>query len=161
MEELGRSLDHKMCAEYKPEKPAMYPDLLDTEIGRLQRAFCHLEIYCRLFARCSPHLNHEDEECLSMESVSDDEQARLYLQRLPDYEIVEINCIRDYFHRRLRGILSELEDDAAENLRPLDMMFGQIETDLGVIVESENQARTIGYFAAVGKCTRKNILSIS
>lgn len=118
--------------EYWPGKPVLYSELSNTEVGRLQRAFCRFEIYRKLFARCSTELDHDVGECLSEPAMSPAEQASLYLEKLPDYQIAEINCIRDYLVRRLRGICTQLEDEAVETLSPELLTFdehGDAETD--------------------------------
>lgn len=119
-------------AEYWPETPVLYSELSKTEIGRLQRAFCRFEIYRELFARCSTELDHDVEVCPSEAAVSAAEQASLYLGKLPDYQIAEIHCIRDYLIRRLCGICTQLEDEAVETLSPETLTFdedGDAETD--------------------------------
>ena len=136
LERLGESLDQVyepyLEPEYWPEKPVLYSDLSKTEIGRLQRAFCRFEIYRQLFARCSTEWDHGVRECASTPAMSPEEQANLYLANLPDYQIAEINCIRDYLIRRLRGICTQLEDEAFKTLSPETLIFdedGDAETD--------------------------------
>ena len=118
MEELGRSLDIDILSEYWPEKPIAYSQLSHSETGRLQRAFCRFEIYRYLFARCHSELDHNTRECGDMPSLTSAEQASLFLEKFPDFQVAEINCIRDYLYRRLRGILSRLEDKAVDTLAP-------------------------------------------
>lgn len=125
MEELGRSLDVHVLSEYQPENPVSYSQLSDSEVGRLQRAFCRFEIYRYLFARCSPELNHDTRSCAFHASLSPAEQARLFLAKFPDFQITEINCIRDYMFRRLRGICHHLEDQAVESLPVETFQFDQ------------------------------------
>lgn len=125
MEELGRSLDVHVLPEYQPENPVSYSQLSDSEIGRLQRAFCRFEIYRYLFARCSPELDHDTRQCLLRASLSPAEQASLFLEKFPDFQVTEINCIRDYMFRRLRGICRHLEDQAFESLPIKTFLFDQ------------------------------------
>lgn len=124
LEDLGRFLDSDVLPEYQPENPVPYSQLSDSEVGRLQRAFCRFEIYRYLFARCSSELDHSVRGCAEVTSLTPAEQASLFLQQFPDFQIIEINCIRDYLYRRLRGIFSQLEDKAANSLKPETFDFG-------------------------------------
>lgn len=125
MEGLGRSLDLEVLPEYWPENPVSYSQLSSSETGRLQRAFCRFETYRYLFARCSSELDHDLRECPSRPSLTPAEQASLFLQRFPDFQVTEINCIRDYLYRRLRGICIGLEDKAVDSLPPETFDFDQ------------------------------------
>ena len=118
MEDLGHSLDIGVLSEYWPENPVSYSQLSHSETGRLQRAFCRFEIYRYLFARCHSELDHDTRECADLPSLTSVEQASLFLQKFPDFQVSEINCIRDYLYRRLRGILGRLEDKAVDTLSP-------------------------------------------
>jgi len=124
---LGQSLDLEILPEYPLEKPAVGSQLSPSEIGRLQRAFCRFEIYRCLFAKCSSKLEHDlYPECPfspPIDPLDPSEQASLYIERLPDFQIVEIICVRDYLFRRLRGICSQLEAEAVETLSPQTFMF--------------------------------------
>jgi len=121
---LGQSLDRNILPEYPPETLTAGSQLSPSETGRLQRAFCRFEVYRCLFAKCSSKLEHNlHQKCPLSPLISPSEQASLYLQRLPDFQIVEINCIRDYLFRRLRGICSQLEAEAVETLSPQTFMF--------------------------------------
>ena len=131
MEDLGRSLETHVLAEYWPEKPVAYSQLSDSETGRLQRAICRFEIYRYLFARCFSGFDHDTGDCAQESSLSPAEQGSLFLEKFPDFQITEIDCIRDYMHRRLRGIFSHLEDKAAETILPEAFEFdpmGDVET---------------------------------
>lgn len=118
MEALCQSLDVEIVPEYWPETHISYSMLSDSEIGRLQRAFCRFETYRYLFARCSYGLDHDHQKCFSVPSVNPTEQASLFLQKFPDFQFTEINCVRDYLYRRLRGICHQLEDEAFNTLPP-------------------------------------------
>ena len=124
MEELGRFGDVDVLPEYRPKNPVSYFKLSNSEIGRLQRAFCRFETYRYLFARCSPELDHNVRECAEVPSLTPIEQASLFLQKFPDFQVTEINCIRDYLHRRLCGICCQLEDKAVDTLPPETFSFG-------------------------------------
>jgi len=129
---LGKSTNINIESEYWPERPVLYAELSETEIGRLQRAFCRFEIYRHLFAQCSAKLDHSIQQCASQPAVMPAEQASLYLGKFPDYQVAEINCIRDYLIRRLRGICTELEDEAVATLSHERFVFdreGDAETD--------------------------------
>ena len=123
MEAVGRSLDVDVLAEYWPEKPVTYSQLSDSETGRLQRAFCRFESYRYLFARCYPELDHNIRQCAQSPSLIPQEQASLFLEQFPDFQVTEIHCIRDYMYRRLRGIFSQLEDTAVNTLPPATFEF--------------------------------------
>jgi hypothetical protein len=129
MEWLGKAPNQVhgqyLTPEYWPEKPVLYSDLSMTEIGRLQRAFCRFEIYRKLFARCLPELDHDSQECARRAAVSFGEQASLYLGKFPDYQVAEINCIRDYLVRRLRGVCTQVEDEIAKTLSPETLVFDE------------------------------------
>ncbi len=123
MEGLGQSPDIEVLTEYWPENPVSYSQLSDSEIGRLQRAFCRFEIYRYLFARCSSELDHGIRKCAHMPSLTPAEQVSHFLEKFLDFEVTEINCIRDYLYRRLRGICSRLEDQAVDTLPPATFNF--------------------------------------
>ena len=128
MEGLGRSSDLKdieVLPEYQPESPTSYSELSDSEVGRLQRAFCRFETYRKLFGRCSSELDHDLRECLSDPPLTPAEQASLFLEKFPDFQVAEINCIRDYLFRRLRGVCSQLEDKACDTLPRETFIFDQ------------------------------------
>ena len=129
---LGKSTNISVESEYWPERPVSYSELSETEIGRLQRAFCRFEIYRHLFAQCSANLDHSIRKCASQPAVRPAEQASLYLGKFPDYQVAEIDCIRDYLIRRLRGICTELENEAVATLSHERFVFdreGDAETD--------------------------------
>ena len=146
MTDLGRSLDVDVLPEYQPENPVSYSQLSDSEIGRLQRAFCRFEIYRHLFARCSSERNHNLHQCAHRPPLTPAEQASLFLQRFPDFQVTEVNCIRDYLYRRLRGIFSQLEEDAFATLPPETFVFDQ-EGD----VEYEEWSSGVWFFTKRGK----------
>ena len=146
MEELGQSLCTSVLPEYSPAIPLSGYHLSDSEVGRLQRAFCRFEIYRSLFARCSPEFDHDARQCAHKPTLTSEEQASLFLERFPDFQVAEINCIRDYLYRRLRGICSQLEDQAVGNLAPETFSFDS-EGD----VESEEWASGNWLFCKSGK----------
>ena len=61
-------------------------------------------------------MDHSRRNCPPDHFFSTTEQADLNLSRFPDFQIVEIHCIRDYLVRRLRGICDQLEREAFETL---------------------------------------------
>ena len=125
MEGLGRSLDLDILAEYSPNDSATHSTLSDSETGRLQRAFCRFENYRLLFARCSPDLDHKVQNCPNVPPLPPARQASLFLEKFSDFQITEIICVRDYLYRRLRGICSRLEDEAADTLSAETFIFDQ------------------------------------
>lgn len=128
MQGLGRSLDLadvEVLPEYWPESPTSYSALSDSEVGRLQRAFCRFETYRKLFGRCSSEVDHDFRECRSNPPLTPAEQASLFLEKFPDFQVAEINCIRDFFFRRLRGVCSQLEDTAVDTLPRETFIFDQ------------------------------------
>ena len=153
MEGLGRSQDVDVLPEYRPEDTAFHPKLSSSETGRLQRAFCRFETYRYLFARCSSELDHDLRECSSTHSLLPEEQASMFLEKFPDFQITEINCIRDYLYRRLRVICSQLEDEAVNTLPPETFLFDQ-EGD----VESAEWSSGVWLFTNNGKAYQKEHL---
>ena len=146
MEELGRSLETHVLAKYWPEKPVTYSQLSDSETGRLQRAFCRFEIYRYLFARCFSGFDHGTGLCAQEPPLTPAEQGSFFLKKFPDFQITEINCIRDYAYRRLRGIFSQLEDKAADTLPPATFEFDPLGD-----VESEEWHSGVWLFTNNGK----------
>lgn len=131
MYDWGKSLDVTILPEYTAENPTMYWQLSKSEIGRLQRAFCRFEIYRYIFARCFSGWDHDVESCPWSPLFSPAEQASLFLERLPDFQIDEIHCIRDYLARRFRGIFDQLEDEAVNTLSPKDFTVYGPSDELG------------------------------
>ena len=125
MKGLGQSLEIDILSEYTSENPVSYSELSDSEVGRLQRAFCRFEIYRHLFARCSTEFDHDPRTCPDLPSMTPAEQASLFLEKFPDFQVTEINCIRDYLYRRLRGTCRRLEDKAFDTLAPELLTFDQ------------------------------------
>lgn len=141
MEELGSSDPGQhiiVMLEYQPANPMTKFELTATEIGRLQRAFCRFEIFRRTFAYCSENLYHKVQRCELYNGTKVDEQAE-YLAQFPDYQIAEIDCIRDYLIRRLRGICNEVEDEIAK-LYPKERFMFDVEGD------TEYEQRISGIF---------------
>ena len=121
IDQLGRSQDLKILPEYPPNSHVSHPQLSPTENGRLQRAFCRIELYRRLFAQCSHNIPDGIQIYLKDAPLTPAEQAGRFLQALPILQIAEIVCIRDYLFRRLKGICDELENEAVRTL-PLKAM---------------------------------------
>ena len=150
MEGLGRSLDFEVLPSYSAEASASFSKLSNSETGRLQRAFCRFEIYRTLFARCSSDLDHDTRKCAYEPSLSAAEQASEFFERFPDFQVTEINCVRDYLYRRLRGICSQLEDEAVSTLPPETFMF-----DRDGDYESAEWASGVYLFTESGKHYQK------
>lgn len=146
MEGLGQSLKIDVLSEYTPENPVSYSKLSDSELGRLQRAFCRFEIYRHLFARCSPELGHDPRECRDRPCLTPAEQAHLFLEKFPDFQVTEINSIRDFLYRRLRGICSRLEDQAVDTLAPETFIY-----DEGIDIETAEWNSGVYLFTNNGK----------
>ena len=121
LDQLGQSQDLDILPVYPPYTQASVPRLSSTEIGRLQRAFCRVELYRRLFSRCSHDVPDGVHSCLRNPLLEPTEQATLFLRALPAFQITEIGCVRDYLFRRLRGIFDDLENEAVQTL-PLEAM---------------------------------------
>ncbi|CAD6567892.1 MAG: hypothetical protein ASARMPRED_001179 [Alectoria sarmentosa] len=152
MEGLGRSLDLDVLTEYGPET-FVYSKPSETEIGRLQRAFCRFEIYRHLFARCSSVLDHDLQGCSMDPSLTPAKQASLFLEKFPDFQVEEITCIRDYIFRRLRGICSRLEDKAVDTLPPETLIFDHYDD-----VERAEWASGVWLFTSSGKAYQNDHL---
>ena len=123
LDQLGQSQDLDILSEYPPFKDVSQLQLSSTEIGRLQRSFCRIELYRHLFSRCFHDIPDGIHKCLEKPSLKAAEQAIYFLQDLPVFQITEIACIRDYFFRRLRGIWDELENEAVRTLPLKEMTF--------------------------------------
>ncbi|KAL9135023.1 MAG: hypothetical protein Q9175_003794 [Cornicularia normoerica] len=115
LDQLGQSQDLRILPEYRSYNHIPQPQLSLTETGRLQRALCRFEVYRCLFSRCS-HDHHGIHKCLIDPPLTTGEQAKVFLQDLPGFQVDEIACIRDYLVRRLRGIYDELENQAVRTL---------------------------------------------
>jgi hypothetical protein len=81
------------------------PNLSELETGRLQRAFCRFEVYRYLFAGCTTE---------SVPNMTVAEQAHLFLERFPKWEVEEIACVRDYLMNRLCEVFNSMEDEFVE-----------------------------------------------
>lgn len=146
MADLGKSLDVDVLPEYPAGNHPSTSPLSESETGRLQRAFCRFETYRYLFARCSPKIDHDVRDCAHTPSLTPAEQASTFLEQFQDFQVTEINCIRDYLYRRLRGIFNRLEDEAVETLPTETFIFDQ-EGD----VESEEWSSGVWLFTNSGK----------
>ena len=123
LDQLGQSQDLDILPVYPPYSQASLPQLSSTETGRLQRAFCRIELYRRLFSRCSHDSLDGIHTCLRDPPLEPAEQATLFLRDLPSFQITELGCIRDYLFRRLRGICDDLENEAVRTLPVKAMTF--------------------------------------
>ena len=123
LDQLGQSEDSEILPVYPPDHQAFPPQLSFTETGRLQRALCRIELYRRLFSRCSHDSPNGIHTCLRDPPLGPTEQATLFLRNLPPIEIAELGCVRDYLFRRLRGIFDDLENEAVQTLPVKAMTF--------------------------------------
>ena len=71
-----------------------------TEKGRLQRAFFTLELYSHLF-----HTKPDHDSIFTA-----NEQSRLFFDRMPSWQIVELACVHNYLIDRLGDIFDEVEN---------------------------------------------------
>ena len=70
-----------------------------------------------MFATCTVDLHENpDASCTSWPPLGPEEQATLFLERYPDFQITEISCVRDYLMRRLQMVCMQVEDEAVETL---------------------------------------------
>ena len=125
LDQLGKSQDFAILSEYPPNSHDLHPQASPTEIGRLQRAFCRIELYRLLFSRCSLDVADSVHKYRRDPLLTATEQAKIFLESLPPFQITEIACIRDYLFRRLRGICDNLEDEAVQTLPFEAMNFGR------------------------------------
>ena len=147
MEQLGRSHRLEVWPDYYPKASTSSTRFSRSEQGRLERAFCRFEIYRYIFARCSTSLDHEIGVCPSAPSINPSEQAKMYLEQFPDFQITEILCVRDYLHRRLRGICTKMESEAVDTMSPETFVFDpegddSNEWESGLHVFTENCKRS-------------------
>ena len=94
--------------------------LSDMEVTRLRRAFFRFETYRNLFAQCPLGLDHDDYNVQRSHPVAPlnvFEQGKMFFRSTPAYHIAEIACVRDYLHRRLRGIFDQVEDETVRALQ--------------------------------------------
>ena len=124
LDQLGQSQDLAILSEYLPYNHKPHLQVSSSEIGRLQRAFCRIELYRLLFSRCLHDLSDGVHTCIRGPLLTAMEQAKIFLQKLPPFQITEIACIRDYLFRRLRGICNNLEDEAVQSLPLEAVSFG-------------------------------------
>jgi hypothetical protein len=75
--------------------------ILGIEHHRLTRAFYHLELYGSLFY--DPEITDD--------VITVQEQSSLFLAKLPDWEIEEFLCVREYLLDSLSGYLDQVEED--------------------------------------------------
>lgn len=123
MDQLGQSQNLDILPVYPPYSQDFPPKLSFTETGRLQRAFCRIELYRRLFSRCSHESPNGLHTCLRDPPLESAEQATLFLRGLPPFQITEVGCVRDYLFRRLRGIFDDLENEAVRTIPVKAMTF--------------------------------------
>ncbi|KAF6220397.1 hypothetical protein HO133_002829 [Letharia lupina] len=131
LDQLGHSQDCRILPEYNHVQQL---HLSTTEIGRLQRAFCRFELYRHLFSRCTQDFSNGVHQCIRDPPLTTAEQAKMFLEDLPAFQISEIACIRDYLFRRLRGIYDRIEDEAVRTL-PIEAMTFE-ESDESAMWES-------------------------
>ncbi len=104
-------------ADYNQALSTTRLEISKSELCRLRRAFCRFEVYRQLFSRCTSNLDHELRRCSCEPSLTPYEQAENFFHDTPAYQIIEIACIRDYLHRRLRGVFDEIEDEIVQKLQ--------------------------------------------
>lgn len=112
--QLGKSKPRNIKTEYKHNRQAPKLELSRGESKRLRRAFCRFETYRQLFSRCSADLNHDLRQCPFEPSLTVYEQAEMFFQNTPAYLAAEVACVRDYLHRRLRGVLDRVENEIVQ-----------------------------------------------
>ena len=115
--QLKKSKPSNIKTEYKPNAHARKSELSRSESNRLRRAFCQFEIYRQLFSRCSSEFNHHFRQCSYKPSLTAYEQAEMFFQKTPAYRAAEVACVRDYLHRRLRGVFDQVEDELVQEVQ--------------------------------------------
>lgn len=103
--------------EYKRDRHFQEPELSKSETNRLRRAFCQFETYRQLFGLSWSDLNHDVRQCDYEQPLTAYRQAELFFQHKPAYQAAEIACIRDYLHRRLRGVFDQVEDEIIQEVQ--------------------------------------------
>ena len=111
LDKLKDSNNTTIETEYKRDHHYSRPELSGSETNRLRRAFCGFETYKQLFGLFSSDVNDHLRQCYDEKSLSAYRQAELFFQSRPAYQAAEIACIRDYLHRRLRGVFDQVEDE--------------------------------------------------
>lgn len=121
MRNLGSPNPVDMSSEYKSDMP--FTELSDSETGRLQRAFCRFETYRLLFAKCFANMDHNATRTSNNVVIAPGEQVEHYLLKFPDFQITEMNCVRDFLYRRLWAVFAEVEKEAVQNMSPEPFIF--------------------------------------
>ena len=103
--------------EYKRNCHFPKSELSRSETNRLRRAFCRFETYRQLFSRFSSDFNDDVRQCCYEKPLTAYRQAELFFQNKPAYQAAEIACIRDYLHRRLRGVFDQVEDEIVQEVQ--------------------------------------------
>ena len=115
--QLSSSEHPAIRTEYKRDCGVPRPTISRSESFRLRRAFCRFETYRQLFSRCSLDINHDLQRCPSDPSLTVFEQAEKFFQHMPAHQAAEVACVRDYLHRRLRGVFDQVEDEVVQELQ--------------------------------------------
>ena len=114
LEHQGAGRDFRIDTKYNAGRSTPLYSLSTSEVARLQRAFCRFEVYTQLFRVCSGRT----EDCTWWnESIPVGQQKELFSSNFSRLEVAEIFCVRDYLHRRLRGLLDMVEDEAVTSPR--------------------------------------------
>lgn len=115
--ELNKSERPAIRTVYKSDCEAPRPTISRSESDRLRRALCRFETYRQLFGRFPPNFNLDRQRYLSEPSLNINEQAESFFGDMPAYQATEVACVRDYLHRRLRGVFDQVEDDVVQELQ--------------------------------------------
>lgn len=115
--EINKSERPAIKTVYKSDCEAPRLTISRSESDRLRRAFCRFETYRQLFGRYPPNFNLDRQRYLSEPSLNIFEQAENFFRDMPAYQASEVACVRDYLHRRLRGVFDQVEDDVVQELQ--------------------------------------------
>ena len=103
--------------EYKRNPHSPKPELSRSETNRLRLALCRFETYRQLFSRFSSDFIDHVRQCCNEKPLTAYRQAKFFFQNKPAYQAAEIACIRDYLHRRLRGVFDQVEDEIVQEVQ--------------------------------------------
>ena len=115
--QLKNSKSPSIETEYKQSCHAPNLDVSRCESERLRRAFCRFETYRQLFSQCPSDFNHNLRRCSLVPSLAVYDQAERFFRTTPAYQAAEIACVRDYLHRRLRGVFDQVENETVQKLQ--------------------------------------------
>lgn len=115
---------HPQTQSLSHESSSPELNLSHVEYARLARAFYHLDLYENLFHGLGT-------SALSQNFYQIPERATIFLQRLQDWELEELLCVRSYMIERVKDFLNKFGDDFMESFlkdKPFILLATHIST---------------------------------